>query len=120
MSWNFLVWLVCFILQAAILGILMYSLICLSDLENDFINPHDSTTRINRWVVPEYLVQALLSCLLLLSGKWFTGLVQLAVLGFHLRSYFRNEHFADVTEIFKQLPLQKKHRCCFRPLRCPC
>ena len=102
-------------------------LICLSDLENDFINPHDSTTRVNRWVVrcpalssqpdlpcaflhllplhlcmhrhaavsrvplgravqvPELLIQATLTALLVFSGKWFSGLLHVAVFAYHVR-----------------------------------
>jgi len=51
MSFTFLVWLLALLLCAALLGITMYSLISLSDLENDFVNPHDSSVSINRWVV---------------------------------------------------------------------
>ena len=36
--------------QSALLGCCMYQLIQLSDLESDFINPHDATRNIN-WVV---------------------------------------------------------------------
>jgi len=88
----------------------MYTLICLSDLENDFINPHDSCKRVNRWVIPELVAQATLTGLLMLSGKWFVGIFQLAVLAFHVRCYIRKEQFADVTEIFKELPEHKKRR----------
>jgi len=51
MNFTFLVWLLALLLCAALLGITMYSLISLSDLENDFVNPHDSSISINRWVV---------------------------------------------------------------------
>ena len=51
MNFTFLVWLLALVLCAALLGITMYSLISLSDLENDFVNPHDSSVSINRWVV---------------------------------------------------------------------
>uniref|UniRef100_A0A7S1SUI6 Cornichon family protein n=1 Tax=Tetraselmis chuii TaxID=63592 RepID=A0A7S1SUI6_9CHLO len=110
MSWSFLMWLVSFILQAALLGMVMYTLICLSDLENDFINPHDSCTRVNRLVVPELVAQAVLTGLLLVSGKWFVAIFQIAVLAFHIHRFFRNDQYTDVTEIFKQLPEQKKRR----------
>mmetsp|Transcript_22082 Transcript_22082/g.61296 ORF Transcript_22082/g.61296 Transcript_22082/m.61296 type:complete len:158 (-) Transcript_22082:335-808(-) len=110
MSWLFLIWLICFILQAGLLGMVMYTLICLSDLENDFINPHDSTTRVNRWVVPELVAQALLTCILMFTGKWFVGLFHVGVFVFHIRCYVRQEQYADVTEIFKQLPEQKSRR----------
>lgn len=71
---NLLVWLVAFLMQAGLLGTTMYGvgphtrrlciktynilttfvslqLISLSDLENDFVNPHDASAAINYWVV---------------------------------------------------------------------
>lgn len=71
---NVLVWLVAFLMQAGLLGTTMYGvgsiygyiclaicaltyltsglqLISLSDLENDFVNPHDASAAINKWVV---------------------------------------------------------------------
>ena len=74
---NLLVWLVAFLMQAGLLGTVMYGvseqtllysksifvlswlnalhlqLISLSDLENDFVNPHDASAAINYWVVRE-------------------------------------------------------------------
>ncbi|KAL0042716.1 hypothetical protein WJX79_008546 [Trebouxia sp. C0005] len=42
-------------MQAGLLGIVMYSLISLSDLENDFVNPHDSSAALNKWVLVIFL-----------------------------------------------------------------
>ncbi|KAL0049820.1 hypothetical protein WJX82_010520 [Trebouxia sp. C0006] len=52
---NLLVWLLAFLMQAGLLGIVMYSLISLSDLENDFVNPHDSSAALNKWVLVIFL-----------------------------------------------------------------
>ncbi len=51
MPWQLLVWLVAFVLQSGLLGTCMYKLIQLSDLENDFINPHDAARNFNKVVV---------------------------------------------------------------------
>lgn len=45
-------------------------LMCLADLEFDYINPFDSSSRINKVVMPEFVLQALLSVLFLVSGHW--------------------------------------------------
>ncbi|KAL0040353.1 hypothetical protein WJX77_004267 [Trebouxia sp. C0004] len=84
---NLLVWLLAFLMQAGLLGIVMYSLISLSDLENDFVNPHDSSAALNKWVV------STLACIALKA-----------------RIYLQREHIVDVTEIFRQLPKQKMMR----------
>lgn len=45
---------------------LALQLIKISDLENDFINPHDATNSINAWVVRMHRAQAevLIDCLM--------------------------------------------------------
>lgn len=49
---------------------LSLQLMCLADLEFDYINPFDSSSRINKVVMPEFILQAVLSVLFLLSGHW--------------------------------------------------
>eukprot|EP00271_Cylindrocystis_brebissonii_P021388 TRINITY_DN7579_c0_g2_i2.p1 TRINITY_DN7579_c0_g2~~TRINITY_DN7579_c0_g2_i2.p1 ORF type:complete len:142 (+),score=30.84 TRINITY_DN7579_c0_g2_i2:440-865(+) len=110
MSWPFLLWLISFLVVAALLGIVMYMLICLSDLENDFINPHDSTLRINKFLLPEMVLQGSLTALYLVTGRWFMFLFNVPLLLFHLRLYLRKEYLVDVTEVFNQLPYEKKLR----------
>ncbi|KAK9809141.1 hypothetical protein WJX72_010007 [[Myrmecia] bisecta] len=110
MSWDFLVWLLSFIIQAALLGVTMYGLITLSDLENDFINPHDASAGVNRWVVPELIAQGSMSVLLLGTGKWIAGPLHALLTAFNVRVWMRQEHRLDVTEVFKQLPREKKIR----------
>ena len=76
---NILVWLLAFLMQAGLLGITMYSvcefdfvpmssilffnktiyvqLISLSDLENDFVNPHDASAALNKWTVSSLICE---------------------------------------------------------------
>lgn len=109
-SWEMLLWLSGFVVVAGLLGIVMYTLICLSDLENDFINPHDSAARINKFVVPEFAGHAGLTVLLLFTGHWIMFLLNLPLLVYHARHYSRNTHLMDVTEIFKDLEAEKRLR----------
>ena len=51
MSWDFLLWIFVFILQAALLGKGMFTLITLGDLESDHTNPFDCSVAVNRFVV---------------------------------------------------------------------
>ena len=51
MPWAFLVWLLCFCLQAALVGIAFYTLIQLYDFEEDLLNNFDCAKRCNRLVV---------------------------------------------------------------------
>eukprot|EP00899_Mesostigma_viride_P017391 jgi/Mesvir1/25653/Mv01871-RA.1 len=110
MSWTLLVWLISFLIVAALLGMVMYTLISLTDLENDFINPHDSSARINTFVLPEYLAHALLCATFLLHRQYVMTLINVPLLLHHARKFWRRKHLVDVTEIFNQLAREKRHR----------
>jgi hypothetical protein len=51
MPWSLLTWLLCFCLQAALVGMLFYIITQLSDFEMDYINTFDAAKNVNRWVV---------------------------------------------------------------------
>mmetsp|Transcript_1658 Transcript_1658/g.3752 ORF Transcript_1658/g.3752 Transcript_1658/m.3752 type:complete len:162 (+) Transcript_1658:178-663(+) len=105
-----ILWVVLFMLMGALLGMNMYMVICLSDLANDFINPHDSSSRINKLVVPEFVIHAVQTGLFVGVGSWSLLAVNTPLVLFHLRSYMRRECFMDVTEIFNQLEAEKRTR----------
>lgn len=50
-------------------------LTCLADLESDYINPYDSASRINKVVLPEFIVQGVLCLLYLGTGHWIMALL---------------------------------------------
>lgn len=60
-------------------------LMCLADLEFDYINPYDSASRINYVVLPEFVLQGVLSLLFLLSGHWFMFLFSTPVLYYNVK-----------------------------------
>nr|ABK26736.1 unknown [Picea sitchensis] len=110
MAWEVLLWLLSFIFVIALLGFVVYQLICLSDLEFDYINPYDSTSRINRLVIPEFMIQGVLCLLFLLTGCWFMCLITAPLVYYHAQLYVRRKHLVDVTEIFNLLNAEKKYR----------
>jgi len=110
MAWEGLLWLLSFIFVIALLGFVVYQLICLSDLEFDYINPYDSTSRINRLVIPEFMIQGVLCLLFLLTGCWFMCLITAPLVYYHAQLYVRRKHLVDVTEIFNLLNAEKKYR----------
>lgn len=107
---DLLAWLLSFFILIAILGILLFQLMCLADLELDYINPYDSASRINNVVLPEFVTQGILCLLHLISGHWFMFLVCLPYLFYNVKLYTGRRHLVDVTEIFNQLPREKKQR----------
>ncbi|KAL9265483.1 cornichon homolog 1-like protein [Drosera capensis] len=85
-------------------------IICLSDLEADYMNPYESAEKINAIVVPEFIVQGLVCVVFLICGRWIMFLLSLPLACYHLSLYLKREHLLDVTEIFRALSREKKLR----------
>jgi hypothetical protein len=60
--------------------------------------------------VPEYGIQAALVLAMLLSRKWVVLCIELPVLAYHVRTFALNDYKTDVTEIFRQLPRERRKR----------
>ena len=60
-------------------------MICLSDLANDFINPHDSSNRINKLVMPECVIHAVQTGMFIGVGSWSLLAVNVPLVIYHLR-----------------------------------
>lgn len=67
------------------LKIFHLQLVCLADLEFDYINPYDSASRINSVVLPEFIVQGVLCVFYLLTGHWFMALLCLPYLYYNFQ-----------------------------------
>ncbi|CAO2822174.1 unnamed protein product [Amaranthus hypochondriacus] len=85
MQWDLILWLIALISNIGLLVILIYQIICLSDLEADYLNPYESSTNINSMVLPEFGLQAAFCALFLFTGHWFMFLITLPVTIFHAR-----------------------------------
>ncbi|KAM3687115.1 hypothetical protein ACB098_10G053500 [Castanea mollissima] len=103
-------WLVSFFVLIALLVVIVYQLMCLADLEFDYINPYDSSSRINRVILPEFITQGVLCLFYLLTGHWFMSLISVPYLYYNVRQYLQRKHLVDVTEIFNLLHWEKKQR----------
>lgn len=110
MALEVLLWLVVFFVVVGLLGIVVYQLMSLSDLEFDFINPYDSSSRVNMVVIPEFAIQGGLCLLFLFSGHWFMFLLSAPLMYYHVQLYMSGRHLLDVTEIFNLLNGEKKYR----------
>ncbi|XP_072968271.1 protein cornichon homolog 1-like [Typha angustifolia] len=104
------VWLGAFFLLIALIVLVIYQLMCLADLEFDYINPYDSASRINKVVLPEFALQAALCLLFLLSGHWLMCLFCAPIIYYNVKLYQKRQHLVDVTEIFNHLSREKKRR----------
>ncbi|XP_057449880.1 protein cornichon homolog 4-like [Lotus japonicus] len=107
---DLFIWLISFFLLIALLVLVTYQLMCLADLEFDYINPYDFSSQINTVVLPEYIIQGFLSCFYLITGHWVMSLFCVPYLCYNVRMYIQRKHLVDVTEIFNQLSWEKKQR----------
>ncbi|ESW34221.2 hypothetical protein PHAVU_001G138400 [Phaseolus vulgaris] len=104
-------WLIiCFPFHIAFLASTFYQVLMLSDLEADFINPYDASSRINYFIVPEFIGQGLLCAFCLLTGHWIMFLMTVPVTCYHMMLYMKQQHLIDVTEVFRVLNSEKKFR----------
>ncbi|KAK2356087.1 hypothetical protein P8452_75985 [Trifolium repens] len=103
-------WLFSFFALIALIVLVIYQLMCLADLEFDYINPYDSTSRINKVVLPEYITLGVLCCFYLVTGHWIMSLFCAPYLYYNVRLYRQGKHLVDVTEIFNMLAWEKKQR----------
>ncbi|KAI9080750.1 hypothetical protein K1719_037263 [Acacia pycnantha] len=111
MGWNLIFWLViCFPLNIALVASTFYQILILTDLEADYVNPHEASSRINYLVVPEFIGQATLCALFLLTRHWFMILLTIPVTAYHLMLYVKQQHLLDVTEMFRSVKAEKKYR----------
>ncbi|KAL3619387.1 hypothetical protein CASFOL_036957 [Castilleja foliolosa] len=107
---NVWAWLLFFIILISLIAVLVFQLMCLADLEFDYINPYDTASRINMVVLPEFIIQGFLCFLFMMTGHWIMALVSIPYLYYNVRLYVRGEHRVDVTEIFNLLSWEKKQR----------
>lgn len=61
----------------------------------------------NMLQLPEFGLQAFMTGLMLLTGRWVIGVVHLGILLFNVRQVFMGKHHVDVTEVFRDLGTQK-------------
>ncbi|EDS25796.1 ER-derived vesicles protein ERV14 [Culex quinquefasciatus] len=65
-----LVFAIAMLITGAILFLLIYFVIILSDLECDYLNAQQCCSKLNFWVVPKLSAHCFLAFVLLLNGSW--------------------------------------------------
>lgn len=66
-------------------SMLLLQIVCLTDLEIDYINQYDAANRINKVVLPEFVSQGVLCFFYLVTGRWFMFLLSLPYLFYNIR-----------------------------------
>lgn len=133
MSIDFITWFIVFVCQSGLLGKSMYTVSCstsafrmlhapyealctapssqmisLTDLEADNINPFDCAEQVNRLVLFEYVVQLLMTALLIVRGKWFTAALHTCLSGVLILMYYKKQVYMHAADAFKQLGAFKR------------
>ncbi|CAK9157224.1 unnamed protein product [Ilex paraguariensis] len=110
MVWLVILWILFFIINMVLIGLNLYQIVCLSDLEADYMNPFESSSRINAVIVPEFILQGVFCVLFLVTGHWLMFLVTLPITCYNMMLFMKRQHLIDVTEVFRFLSAEKKYR----------
>ena len=71
----------------ALLFLLVYFVITLSDLECDYLNAQQCCYRLNMWVIPKLVAHMILSLVFLLSGHYYLFLASVPLAVLIIREY---------------------------------
>ncbi|XP_065854866.1 protein cornichon homolog 1 isoform X2 [Euphorbia lathyris] len=110
MAWDLVFWLICLFGNFGLLAMVFHELLCLTDLEADQMNPFEATACINKWILPEFILQGVICILFLLTGHWLMFLFAAPLTCYHVMLFMKREHLIDVTEVFRNLNFEKKLR----------
>ncbi|KAG2687001.1 hypothetical protein I3760_09G033200, partial [Carya illinoinensis] len=74
------------------------------------INIYDTASLINCMTVPEFIAQAILSAIFLVTWHWFMFLMTVPLTCYHARLFLKQRHLIDVTEAFRFPAAEQKFR----------
>ncbi|XP_066981607.1 protein cornichon homolog 4 [Macrobrachium rosenbergii] len=98
----------------ALLFLLVYYVITLSDLECDYLNAQQCCYRLNIWVIPKLAAHLLLSAVFLLTGHYYLFLASIPLAVYIIREYVKvpkgNFGVYDPTEIHRMGQLKAHMR----------
>uniref|UniRef100_A0A1B6C678 Protein cornichon homolog 4 n=1 Tax=Clastoptera arizonana TaxID=38151 RepID=A0A1B6C678_9HEMI len=100
----------------AVLFLLVYFVITLSDLECDYLNAQQCCSKLNMWVIPKIVANAILVVLFIIYGCWYLVLANLPVVGYLIYEFVTvpsgNTGVYDPTEIHNRGQLKRHMRDC--------
>lgn len=106
----------CLLDSGSVLFLSIYTLVTLSDLECDHINPSECAVKLNAWVIPELLGSAALTVLLLVTGHWaLFGVHVVMTTWLSLRLYTvpkGNVGIFDPTDLHSRIVLRDHMKSC--------
>ncbi|XP_018336228.1 protein cornichon homolog 4 [Agrilus planipennis] len=102
--------------SGAVLFLLIYFVITLSDLECDYLNAQQCCSKLNVWIMPKLIAHVFLQSLLLLHGHWLLMLANIPMTAWLAYEILKvpkgNLGVYDPTEIHNRGQLKKHMRDC--------
>ncbi|KAK2979835.1 hypothetical protein RJ640_010726 [Escallonia rubra] len=110
MAWEPILWVIFLVMTMVLVASNMYQLVCLSDLEADYMNPYETSSRVNAVIVPEMVLHGVFCFVLFVTGHWIMFLITLPIGCYNMMLFMKRKHLIDVTEVFRSLNSEKKNR----------
>ncbi|KAJ0860655.1 hypothetical protein HanRHA438_Chr13g0625991 [Helianthus annuus] len=107
---DIILWILSFFILLAVMALVLYQIMCFLDLEIDYINPYELTTKINNIMLPEFITQGALCFLHLVARHWMMFFLCLPYLYYNVNLYIHRRHLVYATEVFSELSREKKQR----------
>jgi len=103
------------IIDAFLLFFSIFHIIAFDELKTDYKNPIDQCNSLNPLVLPEYILHVLVNVLFLFAGEWFTILLNLPLIAYHIHRYLNRPVMStpglyDPTAIMNSSVLDKCQR----------
>ncbi|XP_034827029.2 UDP-glycosyltransferase UGT5-like [Maniola hyperantus] len=80
-------YIIALIVDAFLIFFSIFHVIAFDELKTDYKNPIDQCNSLNPLVLPEYLLHLIINLLFLLSGEWFSLLINVPLILYHIHRY---------------------------------
>ncbi|CAG7834995.1 unnamed protein product [Allacma fusca] len=80
-------YIIALILDAFLIFFSIFHIIAFDELKTDYKNPIEQCQSLNPLVLPEYGIHAFFNILFLISGEWFSLLLNAPLLAYHINRY---------------------------------
>jgi len=97
--YEILLWVLALILSGFFIFSAMFVLIMIDDLQRDYSNPVDMTSKVNWIWWPDFGLYATITFLFLISGHWFIFLLHLPLAVYNGYLVYIQQHMTDPTTI---------------------
>jgi len=85
---DIFLFILCLLIVGALVFVLIYFIITLSDLECDYLNAQECCAKLNFWNIPKLWCQLFIVFILLISGHWLMFLIHIPISIFLIRRFF--------------------------------